>query len=87
VIKALFIIRKMGDEEGFRAVECATDRVFVYLFSAIDSIRAGSLLTDIISRPRTARCASAIREAGLLREPHAPINSTSTQQFQAPINV
>jgi hypothetical protein len=87
VVKALFIIRKMGDEEGFGVVEGATDRVFVYLFSAINSIRAGPSLTNIIRCPPTAYCASAIREAGLLREPHAPINSTSTQQFQAPINV
>ncbi len=62
---------QMGDEEGFGAVEGETDRVFVYLFSAIDSIRAGPPLTGVIRRPRTARCASAIREAGLLREPRA----------------
>ena len=74
----------MGDEEGFGVVEGATDRVFVYLFSAINSIRAGPSLTNIIRCPPTAYCASEIREAGLLRE---PINSTSTQQFQPPINV
>lgn len=84
MVKASFIIRQMGDEEGFGAVEGETDRVFVYLFNSIDSIRAGPPLTSVIRRPPTVRCALAIREACWLREPHAPINSTSTQQFQPP---
>ncbi|MCB1824494.1 MAG: hypothetical protein KDJ54_07925 [Candidatus Competibacteraceae bacterium] len=77
---------QMGDEGDFGAVEGETDCVFVYLFNSIDLIREGPPLTNVIRRPLTARCALAIREAGLLREPHAPIDNTSTQQFQPPVN-
>ena len=45
---------QMGDKEGFWAVEGETDRVFVYLFNAIDSIRAGPPLTGVI-RARAQR--------------------------------
>jgi len=60
--------------------------VFVYLFqfNRLDPCRPA--VDGRHPSPAHSAFASAIREAGLLREPHTPIHSTSTQQFQPSIN-